>query len=540
MPEIIRGEDGIERIRIDGEIYPIANLSDPNVEAEYRAKFEKHVPPDKMIDIKIDRSTVRCNDSKSDNKFFLTGVSLETTNDPYTDRVKKLQTVIKSDGCDSQTTSELSVTYSGEYSNKILNQVPDDMDLKDRIIGHLSRLRINGEHRQRILDRTGISSNLITRRMLEAFDDFLVHIGVPTYVDENETWAKIDVWIETTFPEEVQSSTPANPDPIPALVSKLESTCDQKPVENDIFVQISKSNDKILEQVIPTFIKVIDKQMQNIDITIHKDMCSNIVNKYGNTAHVPDIEVDNEGNLIAAIVEVRLVDVYDALPYELTETYNEHGGDLPTYDSFLYFVATLHIVITTAISDHYPTMDMKFAFEANDGTAINVMNEVVCENLGNRDLQAMAVLSIKISKPTQNSENDKQLFLRVLKDRVMYYVNNRNYTRLTPDLKNICYEIPLIVLTNNELAALQKDDVCKLLNPIYSTLLDSTNYYNGYLYKFLKKNYREIFEIFMEYDKYAYVYTADSYTGYLSLEPKPRWYSYITQPALRKKRKKHN
>ena len=53
--------------------------------------------------------------------------------------------------------------------------------------------------------------------------------------------------------------------------------------------------------------------------------------------------------------------------------------------------------------------------------------------------------------------------------------------------------------------------------------------------KFLKKNYHEVFEFFIQYNVYTYI-MYDSYdTYYLSVEPKPRWYSYITQPALRKK-----
>ena len=522
MPEIVKCNDGTMRMQIDGEIYPIRNPVDPTdiayvQERKFEDKFAKSTDNNGSVSINLEKP-----DGTKPEDGFEDSVSI-------------------------QTTSYLSITYGGGYANKLPKHT-SDRDIKDCIMSHLSRLRIVNDHRQRILDRTNVLDDLTPRDTLETVNNFLKSINTPKLNNENEAWAKIDAWIDTNFPEKTQSTDICKSgsdicvdcehhDSIKELTEKLESTCNQNseaPV-GDIFAQISKSNDKILEQVIPTFIKVIDRQMQNIDITIHKDMCNDIVNKYGNTAQVPDIKVDKEGNLIAAIIEVRLGDVYDALPYELTEPHNEHGGDLPTYGSFVHFVATLHMAITTAISDHYPTMDMKFTFEANDGAAINVMNDVVCENLGNRDLRDMSVLSIKISKLTQNSEHDKQLFLKVLKDRVMYYVNNRNYTHLTPDLKNICYEIPLIVLTNNELAALQKDDMRKLLNPTYNTLLGSTSYYNGYLYKFLKKNYREIFELFMEYDKYVYVYTDDSYTEYLSLEPKPRWYSYITQPALRKK-----
>lgn len=528
MPEIVKCNDGTTRMKIDGEIYPIRNPVDPT---------DIIYVPVKQLDDKF----ANANDDDDDES---TSISLEKPDGTKpSDESEELTT--------SQTTSYSYITYRGGYANKLPKDT-SNKDIKDCIMSHLSRLRIIDDHRLRILDRTNILDDLTPRDTLETVNNFLKSINTPKLNNENEAWAKIDAWIYTNFPEETQSTDVCEAcnddcehyDPANEITDKLESACNQnsEATVRDIFAQISKSNDKILEQVIPTFIKVIDRQMQNIDITIHKDMCNDIVNKYGNTAQVPDIKVDKEGNLIAAIIEVRLGDVYDALPYELTEPHNEHGGDLPTYSSFVYFVATLHMAITTAINDHYPTMDMKFSFEANDGTTINIMNKVVCENLGNRDLREMSVLSIKISKLTQNSEHDKQLFLRVLKDRTMYYVNNRNYTRLTPDLKNIYYKIPLIVLTNNDEAALQKDDVCKLLNPAYDTLLDSTNYYNGYLYKFLKKNYHEVFEFFMQYNVYTYI-MCDSYdTYYLSVEPKPRWYSYITQPALREKirnKKKH-
>lgn len=517
MPEIVKCNDGTTRMKIDGEIYPIRNPVDPT---------DIIYVPVKQLDDKF----ANANDDDES-----TSISLEKPDGTKpSDESEELTT--------SQTTSYSYITYRGGYANKLPKDT-SNKDIKDCIMSHLSRLRIIDDHRLRILDRTNILDDLTPRDTLETVNNFLKSINTPKLNNENEAWAKIDAWIYTNFPEETQSTDVCEAcnddcehyDPANEITDKLESACNQnsEATVRDIFAQISKSNDKILEQVIPAFIRVVDKQMQKIDITVHRDSNNIIVDKHGKMADVPFVEVDEEGNLTAVYIDIRLMNVYDALPCSVTSPLD--GGDLPTYDSFLYFVATLHNVITTAIDDHYPTMDMKFTFEENDGAAINIMNVLVCENLGDRDLRHMSGLSIKISKPSHTPEDDKQLFLRVLKDRVMYYVNNRNYTRLTPDLKNIYYKIPLIVLTNNDEAALQKDDVCKLLNPAYDTLLDSTNYYNGYLYKFLKKNYHEVFEFFMQYNVYTYI-MCDSYdTYYLSVEPKPRWYSYITQPALREK-----
>lgn len=523
MPEIVECNDGTKRMKIEGEIYPIRNPVDPT-DVVYL--------PERKFEDKFAKST----DNNGSTSISLEKPDGTKPNDEFEDLTS------------SQTTSYLSVTYGGGYANKLPKHT-SDRDIKDCIMSHLSRLRIINDHRQRILDRTNVLDDLTPRDTLETVNNFLKSINTPKLNNENEAWAKIDAWIDTNFPEETQSTDicetcsgncedcehydpdPA-PDPVKELTEKLLSTCDQTPV-GDIFTQISKSNDRILDQVIPTFIKVIDRQMQKIDITIHRDSDNNIVDKHGKSAQVPYIRVDAEGNLTAADIDVKLREVYDALPYELTSPFGS-AGYLPTYEAFTSFVETLNIAITTAIKNHYPTINMNFSFMCTDGSTRKMKYRSKDRQQGDSS-NDYYILHIEITKATPSPEDDKNLFLRVLRDRIMYYVNNRNYTRLTRDLKDIYNRIPLTALTNNEIAALQNDDVGKLLDPAYSKILDRSYGYTNYLYKFLKMNYRDVFEFFMEYGKYVYVYTDNCYLECINIEPKPRWYSYITQPALRKK-----
>lgn len=246
MPEIVKCNDGTTRMKINGEIYQIRNPVDPTdvvylPERKFEDKFAKSNDNNRSVSISLEKP----DGTKPEDDF--------------------------EDSVISQTTSYLTVTYGGGYANKLPKDT-SNRDIKDCIMSHLSRLRIINDHRQRILDRTNVLDDLTPRDTLETVNNFLKSINTPKLNNENEAWAKIDAWIYTNFPEETQSTDVCEAcnddcehyDPANEITDKLESTCNQnsEATARDIFAQISKSNDKILEQVIPAFIRVVDKQMQ--------------------------------------------------------------------------------------------------------------------------------------------------------------------------------------------------------------------------------------------------------------------------------------
>lgn len=321
------------------------------------------------------------------------------------------------------------------------------------------------------------------------------------------------------------------------LNSTPSDNIESKPV--DIFSQISDSNEKILRDLIPAFLKTIDKKMSQIDTTIHKDNTGMVVDRQGRISEIPDVFIDKNGELESAIFTIQLWQVYQRLE---DNSYAKNAFN--STDALAAFVSTKSSMIAEAIDNSYPTIDMQFTFLDEYDNQISYKN-------GSRDQENTCKvprsIRIAISKNQQDERIiEQELMFEVLRERISYYCSpDSPYAKLSDDLSEIFYRFTPDILSNNEIAAMRGSGIDSKLPTIYKKILCDDN---DSIFQFIKSNYKDIFEYMMEYNMYLYYKKSttelflDGVSWYhsptIEIRSSPKWYSYITQPSLRKKKKK--
>lgn len=304
----------------------------------------------------------------------------------------------------------------------------------------------------------------------------------------------------------------------------------------DVFQKTSDLDNDILKEVLTAIMKAIEVRLHKVTTFTYSDDIGRIHGKEGDTVQIEAIEKDEDGNLSSVTFIIPIDNIRDYFS-------EKAKYELPNCQTFGAFLATKNNIIIRSLKSAF--------YQQNQDIDIKYLNVshygLVTENLAAnviREVMLPVYMKVTISKICIDADNDVNMIFSVIKNRIDWYMNEGGsdydkFIKLTRDMSDTYILLDTDFVSNTSDAA-RCSNVNYDLPLTCEKILDNCSNIQA----FLKKHYEEFFEYMMQFDMYVYLkniptgyYECTIYIPSLEIRKSPKWFSWFTQPALKRLRK---
>lgn len=298
----------------------------------------------------------------------------------------------------------------------------------------------------------------------------------------------------------------------------------------DVFQKTSDLDNDILKEVLTAIMKAIEVRLHKVATFTYSDDIGRIHGKEGDTVQIESIEKDEDGNLSSVTFIIPIDNIRDYFS-------EKAKYELPNCQTFGAFLATKNNIIIRSLKSTFYQQNQDIDIEYLNASHHGLFTENLSANVI-REVMLPVYMKVTISKICIDADNDVDMIFSVIKNRIDWYMNEggaeySEFIRLTDDMSDTYISFSIQYLANSASAARCSNN--KLELPITcKKILDDDN---QSIFRFLNKHYKEFFKYMLQFNMYVYLNNYWYYVPTIEIRKSPKWFSWLTQPALKQLRK---